>query len=236
MKKIGILGMFLGLLLAACQENEMNGFDSEGAVYFQLSSQWSNTVDSIVYSFAGKAEDTYTVKLQVNLMGAAADHDRTVRLAVDKNRTTAVEGTHYEALQASYTLPAGAYTMEIPVVLLGNDPELEERAFQIALKLEASDDLQLGLSKRTTARVIVSKLLTKPSYWEDAYMDYYFGPYSKVKHEHFILVLGKDFPATLEEYGAEYDLWSAYGQHMDKYFTDHYPILDEYGNPIEPWN
>lgn len=235
MKKIGILGMFLGLLLAACQENEMNGFDSEGAVYFQLSSLWGNTVDSIIYSFAGKAEDTYTLKLQVNLMGAAADHDRTVRLAVDKNRTTAVEGTHYEALQASYTLPAGAYTMEIPVVLLGNDPELEERAFQIALKLEASDNLQLGLSKRLVARIIVSKILTRPSYWEQAYLDYSFGPYSKVKHEHCMLELGRDFPATCEDYIDEYELWSAYGKHMDNYFTEYYPILDENGNPIEPW-
>lgn len=236
MKKIWILGMFLGLLSSACQENEMNDFDSDGAVYFQLSSQWSNTVDSIVYSFAGKAEDTYTVKLRVNLMGAAADHDRTVRLVVDPKLTTAKEGTHFDALQSSYTLPAGAYTMEIPVVLHGDDPELEGRAFQVALKLEASDDLQPGLSKRLVARIIVSKILTRPSYWEQAYLDYSFGPYSKVKHEHCMLVLGRDFPATYEDYADEYELWEAYGKHMDNYFTEHYPILDEHGNAIEPWN
>lgn len=235
MKKIWILGIFLGLLLVACSENEMNGFDSDGAVYFQLSSQWSNTVDSVVYSFAGKAEDTYTVKLRVNLMGVAADHDRTIGLAIDKERTTAKEGVHYEALQPSYTLPAKAYSMEIPVVLRGDDPELEERTFQIALKLESSDDLQLGLSGRTSARVIVSKLYTKPAYWEENYMDYYFGPYSKVKHEHIMLELGRDFPATDNEYSAEWELWQAYGKHMDNYFTSHYPILDENGNAIEPW-
>ena len=162
MKKIFYIGIFLGLLSAACQENEMKDFDSNGAVYFQLSAQWSNSVDSVVYSFAGKPEDTYTVKLQVNLMGSAADYERTVRVTLDKQLTTAKEGTHYDALHSSYTLPAGAYRMEIPIVLHGNDPELEERTFQIALKLEASDDLQLGLSKRTSARVIISKLFTKP--------------------------------------------------------------------------
>ena len=31
MKKIWILGMFLGLLSIACRENEMNDFDSEGS-------------------------------------------------------------------------------------------------------------------------------------------------------------------------------------------------------------
>ena len=34
MKKIFYLGILLGLL-SACQENKMDGFDSNGAVYFQ---------------------------------------------------------------------------------------------------------------------------------------------------------------------------------------------------------
>ena len=235
MKKIFYIGIFLGLLSAACQENEMKDFDSNGAVYFQLSAQWSNSVDSVVYSFAGKPEDTYTVKLQVNLMGSAADYERTVRVTLDKQLTTAKEGTHYDALHSSYTLPAGAYRMEIPIVLHGNDPELEERTFQIALTLEASDDLQLGLSKRTSARVIISKLFTKPVYWEEYGLEYYFGTYSKVKHEHIMLELKKDFPATSEEFLEEWATWEAYGKHMDKYFTDHYPIVDENNNVIEPW-
>jgi len=235
MKKRFYIALFTGLFTLACSENDMDGFDSDGAVYFQLDSQWSNAVDSVVYSFAGKTADTYTVKLPVNLMGAAADYDREVRIAVDQAHTTAEAGKHYDALQSSYTLPAGTYRMEIPVVLHGNDPALEERSFQIALRLEASDDLQLGLSKRTSARIIVSKLFTKPAYWEDMYMDYYFGPYSKVKHEHVMLELGRDFPATKDEYRAEYELWQAYGNYMDTYFTDHYPIPDENGNIIEPW-
>ena len=235
MKKIWILGMFLGLLSIACRENEMNDFDSDGAVYFQLGSQWSNMADSVVYSFAGKTENTHTVKLQVNLMGEAAERDRTIRVVLDKEQTTAKERTHYDALESSYILPAKAYTMEIPVVLHGDDPALEERSFQVAIRLEASGDLQVGLSKRLLAKVIVSKILTQPPYWEGYGLNYYFGPYSKVKHEHCILELKKDFPATAEDYAKEYQLWQVYGKHMDKYFTDHYPILDEYNNPIEPW-
>ena len=213
MKKIFYIGIFLGLLSAACQENEMKDFDSNGAVYFQLSAQWSNSVDSVVYSFAGKPEDTYTVKLQVNLMGSAADYERTVRVTLDKQLTTAKEGTHYDALHSSYTLPAGAYRMEIPIVLHGNDPELEERTFQIALKLEASDDLQLGLSKRTSARVIISKLFTKPVYWEEYGLEYYFGTYSKVKHEHIMLELKKDFDIRRIPRGMGYmgGLWQTHG-------------------------
>lgn len=235
MKKIFYIGILLGLLSAACQENEMKDFDSNGAVYFQLSTRWSNTVDSVVYSFAGKPEDTYTMKLQVNLMGSATDYDRTVRVVLDQEHTTAKEGTHYDALHSSYTLPAGAYQLEIPIILHGKDPELEERTFQIALKLEASDDLQLGLSKRTSARVIISKLFARPVYWEEYGLENYFGIYSKVKHEYIMLELKKDFPATAEEFIEEWAEWQAYGKHMDKYFTDHYPVMDENDNVIEPW-
>ena len=54
MKKIFYLGILLGLL-SACQENKMDGFDSNGAVYFQTNpSDWNNLADSVLYSFAGK--------------------------------------------------------------------------------------------------------------------------------------------------------------------------------------
>lgn len=241
MKKIIYIGMFVGLLAAACQENEMDGFESDGAVYFQLNSQWSNTVDSIVYSFAGKAEEAYTVKLQVNLMGVAVDYDRSVRLVVDHEHTTAKENVHYEALLPSYTLLANAYKIDIPIVLYGSDPELEERAFRLTVRLEASEDLQLGLSKRTVAKVIFSKQNTIPVWWNMdfygfAFGDYLFGAYSKVKHEHFMLELGKDFPGTYDELMDSSEEWQVYSKHMNNYFIEHYPIYDENGYAIEPWS
>ena len=55
MKKIYyiILGLLVGLV--ACQENDKTDFDSNGAVYFQVNQgSWSDTRDSIVYSFARK--------------------------------------------------------------------------------------------------------------------------------------------------------------------------------------
>ena len=67
MKKIFYSIAFLCCLLAGCQENEMNGFESDGAVYFQLNATyWAEVADSIVYSFAGKDVTEYTVNLQVD--------------------------------------------------------------------------------------------------------------------------------------------------------------------------
>ena len=63
-----ILGLLVGLV--ACQENDKTDFDSNGAVYFQVNpSSWSDTRDSIVYSFAGKDGDSQTLNVQVNLIG-----------------------------------------------------------------------------------------------------------------------------------------------------------------------
>ena len=99
MKKIFYSILFFCGLLAGCQENEMTGFEKDGAVYFQIDANyWTNTGDSVVYSFAGKGVTEYTVNLQVDLMGEAVDWDREVRVSIDPELTTAEEGTHYRAL------------------------------------------------------------------------------------------------------------------------------------------
>ena len=232
MKRIFYALCFWGLLLSACQENEMNGFENDGAVYFQLNAtDWTNTADSIVYSFAGKGVTEYMVNLQVDLMGEAVDWDREVRVSIDPELTTAEEGTHYRALETSYVLPAGAYNMQIPVTILGTDPRMENQAFQLAIRLEPSADLGLGLSQRTLARIQFSAMLTMPYYWDE----FYWGEYSKVKHEKLIELLGVDFPATEDEYYDDYDLWDAYCNYLSQWFAENYPVNDEYGNPIDPW-
>lgn len=232
MKKIFYSIIFLGCLLTGCQENEMDNFDSDGAVYFQLNTtDWTNATDSVVYSFAGKTEREVTLNLQVNLMGGAVDYDREIRISVDPELTTAEEGVHYQALEDSYTLPAGAYSVQIPVTILGTDPQLENQMVQLALRLEPSEELVLGLSRRTLARIQFSSMLTMPYYWDE----FYWGEYSKVKHEKLIELLGVDFPATEDEYYDDYDLWDAYCNYLSQWFGENYPVNDEYGNPIDPW-
>ncbi len=236
MKKIYVWMGLLALLFAACQENELDRYEGEGAVYFQASaSSWISEADSIVCSFAGKEEDAMTVKLLVNLLGNPVEKDRKVKIEIDKELTTAKEGVHYAPLAVEYTLPAGSMQMEIPVEVYNKDVKLEEEAVQLAVRLLPSDDLQLGIAKRTSLRLLISNIMLKPYYWEDFYLDYDFGTYSKVKHEIFIRILGVDFPADADEFDEQYDLWAQRGIYMDTYFTDNYPIYDENGMVIEPW-
>lgn len=235
MRNIYYLVLGLLIILQACQENEKNDFESNGAVYFQPNAgSWNDPRDSIIYSFAGKEGDVQTLNIQVNLMGDIVGYERQVKVVVDKEKTTAEEGTHYKALEEMYILPANAYQMMIPVTLYGSDIRMEERSFQLVLKLEETEDLQLGLSSQTSVRVIMSKMLTKPAYWEEFELEYDWGTYSRVKHEYIIRVLGMDFP-TEEEYDSNFSVWIAYGKYMDNYFMENYPIYDENGLAIEPW-
>lgn len=236
MKKINLLLMVsLLVLFFSCKENDMADFTGKDCVYFQLNSYWTQTKDSLSFSFAGSEATESTINLQVDLMGQTVDRDRKVKLTVVDDQTTATAGTQYKALDDYYILKAGENQMNIPITIYNTDPALEEKSVKLTVELQPSEDLGLGISGRTRAVIIFSNILTKPSYWEDAYLNWYFGSYSKVKHECTIREIGMDFPATYQEYYPEYEFWQQAGLYMNQYFQEHYPVYDENGNVIEPW-
>ncbi len=232
MKKIFYIGIILGLL-TACQENEMSDFNCTGAVYFQINpSDWNDLTDSVPYSFAGKEVTEQTLNLQVNLMGDPSNYDRKIRLVVDREKTTAEAGVHYRALEDFYILPKNAHNVQIPVTLLQGDPRLKKEFFRLTLKLEASDDLQPGLTNRIVTKVLIADMYMKPTYWDQLHV---WGDYSAKKHSLLLEQFGVDFPATLDEFYDDYNLWSARANIISQYVEENYPVLDENNQPIEPW-
>lgn len=228
---------FLLISLAACHDNADYPFSGNDAVYFQLESNdyyWSRTLDSLVYTFAGKGVNEDTLWVRVNLEGNTTSEARLVNVIVDENKTTAIAGLHYEALKEKYELPGDSVYMYVPVIIYNKDKELENKKVEIILTLQPSESLALGITERLSCRLIVSNTLTPPTYWEGT-IRYSFGDYSRVKHERCIEVLKRDFPATSGEYYEEYTMWQVYGSYMSDYFKDHYPVLDETKTPIEPW-
>lgn len=233
MKKIFYIGIILGLL-TACQENKMNDFDCTGAVYFQIDpSYWSNVADSILYSFAGKKVTEKTFNIQVNLLGETVDRDRKIRLVVDREKTTAEVGVHYRALEDLYILPKNANNIQIPVTLFQGDERLKKEFLQLTLKLEASDDLQLGLTNRTVIRILMADMYMKPAYWDN--ISWYWGNYSVKKHSLLLEQFEVDFPETALEYSKDFYLWQARANMISQYVEENYPVLDENNQPIEPW-
>lgn len=236
MKKLGYIFLCLAALWS-CQDNADYPFKGKDAVYFQLQTDdyyWTETLDSMVYTFAGKGVDEDTLWVRVNLQGDAVSHAREILVVTDEEKTTAEAGLHYEALKSAYELPADSVYTRIPVIIYNKDKELEEKQVTIALALKPSDELDLGITERRTCRLLVSDKLDKPIYW-DGTISYDFGEYSRRKHELCIQILKMDFPAEKSEYTAESRMWDVYGAYMSNYFEENYPVYDENDRIIEPW-
>lgn len=234
MKKILILSILLATLCASCKKNEIFSFKGTDSVYFQIGAKWNVVEDSINYTFAGKGLDEAVVRIRINLLGNASPHDRKVRVVVDAEETTAMEGMHYQALQDEYMLPADSVYLMLPVIVYNKDETLENRSVILGLQLEGTEDLELGIVDRTKVRLLINNMLKMPSYW-DAGLKSFFGAYSRTKHELCILLLGFDFPEDPDDYDIADPIWDVSGQFMSNYFEENYPVYDENNNIIEPW-
>ena len=218
------------LSVTSCAENEFNGYEGESSVYFQLDpNKWEYVGDSINFSFVGKKSDEATVNLQVNLMGNPADHDRVVRIHVDDAKTTAKVGTHYEALQNEYTLKAGEMQVNIPVKVKNTDPALNEKSVQIGVALEETSEFALKFTNRCNARILVSNMVVKPSYWDEYYLEFYLGnPFSKKLVEIMLELIGRTLPDDPKDF--DYSYWQNFAKILHVYLSDNYPVYDENGN------
>ena len=176
MKKLYYIFLLL-IALGSCKDNADYPFTGKDAVYFQLQTEsyyWTRTLDSIVYSFAGKGVDQDTLWVRVNLAGEAAREGRPVIVVVDEERTTAEVGLHYEALKAEYELPGDSVYVNIPVIIYNKDEALENKQVVIGLALKPSEALELGITERLSCRLLISNMLGKPTYWEQT-IKYDFG-------------------------------------------------------------
>lgn len=176
------------LLYVSCSENEHGTYSGESAVYFSETS----ADDSLQYSFASGLKTEDVVKIPVRIIGASTGTARSIAFGVDA-ASTAVEGVHYKALPPQVTLPAGQVETSIDVTVLDGDPKLETEVVELILRLNANEDFVPGFPEKCSARLLITKQLVKPSYW-DFPLSLYYGSYSRTKHRLCIQMQGFDFP------------------------------------------
>ena len=217
MKKIFyILTASFCLGMMGCQEDEALLFQDVARV------QFTSGVEDYPYSFVwlDKSQGNAVVKLPILVTGGPADVERTVKVTqveeydvtyeydnkgyvIDSTVTPkpnpAVAGVHYVPFnepdaQALLKVKAGVVKDSLAIILK-RDASLETEKVRLRLRLEASDDLQLGESKYLERTIIFSDMLEQPSGWY--YKNYYtysvaysyLGNYSVPKHELMIRVL-----------------------------------------------
>ena len=187
-----VLSLTLGLLLTGCEENERMLYSAPSAVYFsEMTSE-----DSLQYSFASGLKEIDTVSIPLMIIGEKVSYPRQIQVEVDAS-TTAQENVHYKLLSTVIELPAGEVKTAVHVVVMDNDAALESGSVALVLNLKANEDFVLGFPEQLSARLIITKQLVKPSYWEMP-LSLYYGRYSKAKHRLCIQVQGFDFPETFD--------------------------------------
>lgn len=237
MKKIykPLCAIWILLLAIACDDNQEKFYSGEPSLYLDLT---NTQLDSIVSSFMNVSEDRIVIELPVVLSGYAVDKDRSFRLKVDTEKSTAIVGKHYQALEEQYTIEKGKYSVNVPVTLL-YDRELDSVTVRLLLRLETTDEFSAGVPYRQQVMIVSSNLLPaiNPVNWNGFY-SYYFGEYSKVKHRYILSVLKLNdtmhFEDVMEWYKVPSYLKSAYSIEMNNFFANN-NIPDENGNRIEPW-
>ena len=214
MKKIFyILTASFCLGMMGCQEDEALLFQDVARV------QFTSGVEDYPYSFVwlDKSQESAIVKLPILVTGGPVDIERTVKVTqveefdvtyeydnkgyvIDSTVTPkpnpAVAGVHYvpfndSEAQALLKVKAGVVKDSLAIILK-RDASLTTEKVRLRLRLEASDDLELGESKYLERTIVFSDMLELPSEWysySNAY--YYLGNYSVPKHELMIRVLKK---------------------------------------------
>ncbi|MBK3516990.1 DUF4843 domain-containing protein [Carboxylicivirga marina] len=227
------LPAFAFIIFCACQESERMLFNSQAAIYFNVSDNpGEEESDSLIYSFAKGFKQSDTVHVNVKIIGETTNYDRYFKVSVDESLTTAVEGVDFNELAGQYKLPANSFTGFVSLVL-NNSLKLQEQSVCVGLRVEESVDFKIGLQEKLTARIIFSDFLMKSPIW-DIWLKYYFGTYSRVKHRVFLELFNIDVPQSMSEM-TEDGLWRSYGTILNNYFKENYPVYDEKGSVIEPW-
>ncbi|MDL2319774.1 DUF4843 domain-containing protein [Alistipes sp. OttesenSCG-928-B03] len=220
---------------AACDQDNYTFYEKgRDAIYFSLPQQQR---DSMVVSLAKYLTDEVELKIPVELAGYPSSDVRYYKVRVVTEKTTAVAGVHYKALDEKYAFRADDCFDSLRVTLYTTDPDLLLHNRRLYLELVPTEDLGAGIEYKQHADLRFGTGLQKPDDWypSGAYPEkyqYYLGEYSSVKHA-LVLAL-TDIEEIPDKWDGNVALWDYAGMRVNQYVKDNV-VLDENGIQIQPW-
>ncbi|RZL15847.1 MAG: DUF4843 domain-containing protein [Pedobacter sp.] len=146
MKKLFLYILAIQIFAAVgCKKEDMSYKGTEG-VYFAV--QFGKPTFSLNYwpympyskvEFVSLAADVVDFPIKVMITGPIKDYDRTFRIAVNPDSTTAILGQHYDAIQEEWKIPAGAVSTNI-TVHFKRTPDLEVNQVTLGLRIVPTKD------------------------------------------------------------------------------------------------
>lgn len=146
MRKLRLYILTLQLLVVlGCKKEDMSYKGTEG-VYFAV--QFGNKNLSINYwpympysmvEFVSLSKDVVDFPIKVMITGPVKDYNRTFRVEINPDSTTAVAGQHYESIREEWTVPAGAVSTNV-IVRLKRTPDLSDKQVTLGLRIVPTKD------------------------------------------------------------------------------------------------
>ena len=242
MKNKFLLGGILIVLFvgAGCKPESPTPFSSPSSLYFGAPNVFSlNYTSGTTFSFATYPHRTVdTFMVQVTLSGNPSPKDRSFSMAtLDTTAANAVEGTDY-LLLPSYTFPANATSVNIPVIL-NRTPILDSIALNFYLKIAPNKDFSASTNSQSVYHIQVT-YLQKPSTWDNlpsgvtgwAGVKTNFGTWTKTK---YLLILNALYNPVTDSSVASFPYYSAAGQYPPV-FTQYLQMVKNYINVNYPGN
>lgn len=201
-----VITIIVLICFCACQEVKFATYDADNYVQFTRSLEDSTVVSFTFYP----GEDELLWALPVEISGIPVESELQYNVVVDKERSTAIEGTHFELLPEMNIKPLAIG--DTCWLKLMRTPEMETEEFRIVLRIIDSEALLRGPLAYSIAIVRVNDKITRPDWWDDNIVWYYLGEYSDKKYSLFIDVTGKAdltglSDSEIREYALQFKYW-----------------------------
>ena len=177
----GIGLMALALIAVGCTHKESFPYKGDSLVNF--------TTDSLYFSFGElpfSVTDT-TLRIGVEIIGSPVGQDRVFDIALDRDRTTARIGEHYDEPSTVGIIRAGASSgfVELTIHRLSLQ---SDSAFVVTLDMLPGEDFRLGAVEDRSVAICFTNRLDLPEWWP--MLSQWLGEYNPRKYQKFIELWG----------------------------------------------
>lgn len=143
-----LICLHLMLIFIGCEKEIMAYKGAEG-VYFSvrdgnqfLPNLWPYVPNSTV-EFTRLAKDEVDYAVKVAITGPVKDYDRSFRVEINPDSTTALVGEHYTIPKESWIIPAGAISTNV-ILKVKRRPDLQDVIKTVGLRLVATEHFALS--------------------------------------------------------------------------------------------
>lgn len=176
-KYISVLVCLLcGMSFYSCDDSIDFPYTGKDRIQFRHYTTNYNSVrtysDSLTFSFGLRPEEILidTAKVVMEFLGKGSDVERKYKIVTVADSTTAVAGTHYEVIDEWQTFRANELTDTLRIVVYRKNLSTSFRnpvTIRIGLRLEPSDDFDLGLEGGIYKKILLNNYLSEPDWWNN---------------------------------------------------------------------